>query len=40
MNNGADGKLPLLLSEWRVVGIDSDLKAYKLLDFLYTVKQN
>jgi len=37
MNNGAGGKLPLLLSEWRAVGIDSDMKAYRLLAFLYTI---
>ena len=34
-NNGASGAMPVTKEEWVKVGLDSDLKAYNLLNYLY-----
>ena len=34
-NNGASGAMPVTKDVWVKVGLDSDLKAYNLLNYLY-----
>ena len=34
-NNGARGQIPVIPLEWKLVGLDTDLKAYNLLKYLY-----
>jgi hypothetical protein len=39
-NNGANGKLPITPREWRLVGISSDMDAYRLMKYLYGFQLN
>jgi hypothetical protein len=34
-NNGTNGKIPVTRREWVRVGLDSDIKAYNLLNYLH-----
>ena len=34
-DNGARGKIPVTWNEWEQVGIHTDLRAYKLMEYLY-----
>ena len=33
--NGADGIIPVTPAEWKQVGIDSDMRAFNLVNYLY-----
>ena len=39
-NNGANGKLPITPKEWRLVGISSDMDAYRLMKYIYGFQLN
>ena len=39
-NNGAKGIIPVTPNEWQKVGIDSDVKAFNLINYLYKSFQN
>ncbi len=37
--NGANGKVPITPEEWAAVGIDSDKRAWNLLDYCYETQK-